>query len=188
MDFDKAVFAANLKKARDAANVTQSKLSELCGIPQSALSTYESAKSDKVPRLDDAIQMAKELGVSLDWLCGLSESSQTITPIQWLLYTDKLLNDPPGFEIVPIPAPGPPDPKPTFWRSLISMGNDKMNGADQIQFTGTQMREFFKAYNAVREVRATLGDELYSSVVIPIFEKYRHLFTPGAEVDNNGQQ
>lgn len=188
MDFDKTVFAANLKKARGAANVTQSKLSELCGIPQSALSTYESAKSDKVPRLDDAIQMAKELGVSLDWLCGLSESSQTVTPIQWLLYTDKLLNAPPINDIYFDPVPGGRrSSPPSGWRTIM-LEKDKMSGAYQIRFKGPQMGEFFDMYNAVRDVRATLGDELYSSVVIPIFEKYRHLFTPGAEVDNDGQQ
>lgn len=45
---------------------------------QSKISTYESEKNDSTPGLDAAAALAMALGVSLDWLAGISDDEKQI--------------------------------------------------------------------------------------------------------------
>lgn len=70
------IFARRLKEAREAKGIKQRELAERIGVSYQTISAYE--KSDttgkiKNPTLENAVSIAKELGVSLDWLYGLEE-------------------------------------------------------------------------------------------------------------------
>lgn len=64
-------FAARFKEAREKKNITIKALQPLVGASPSALNGYATGKTQ--PPLDVAMKIAKELDVSLDWLCGLKE-------------------------------------------------------------------------------------------------------------------
>lgn len=68
------LFAKRLREARESKGWRQSALSEASGISAATISAYESydANKGKRPSLNNAISLAKALGVSLDWMCGLS--------------------------------------------------------------------------------------------------------------------
>lgn len=65
-------FVARAKTARDKKGITIKELAERCDVSASAMNRYLSMAG--VPPLDVAATMAQELGVSLDWLCGLSNT------------------------------------------------------------------------------------------------------------------
>lgn len=67
------IFAKRLKEARINANLKQNQLAEKAGITTATISAYESSDGSKGknPSLDKAVDLAKTLKVSLDWLCGL---------------------------------------------------------------------------------------------------------------------
>lgn len=67
---DKELCVARMKAARDKKNMTIKELAEQCGVSVSAMNRYLSMAS--TPTMDVAATMAQVLGVSLDWLCGLS--------------------------------------------------------------------------------------------------------------------
>lgn len=64
-------FANRFKEVREKKNVTIKALQPLVGASPSAMSGYATGKN--LPPLDVAAKIAKELDVSLDWLCGLSD-------------------------------------------------------------------------------------------------------------------
>ena len=65
-----AVFSERLKKARTDKKLKQSELAELVGVSVATVSSYERSEFPKTPSLETAYQIARCLGVSLDWLCG----------------------------------------------------------------------------------------------------------------------
>lgn len=67
------IFAARFKEAREKKNITIKALQPLVGASPSAMSGYATGKT--LPPLDVAVKIAKELDVSLDWLCGNDEAS-----------------------------------------------------------------------------------------------------------------
>ncbi len=86
--FDANVFAERLKKARSDKSLSQAELAEKVGVSTTTISSYEKSKGSKVPALDKAQTIAEVLGVSLDWLCGLtapdSEEQNTIEVLNGL--------------------------------------------------------------------------------------------------------
>lgn len=66
------VFAERMREARTKAGFSQAELSRRTKISAATLSTYESNKEPKNPPIDKATSIARELNVSLDWLCGLT--------------------------------------------------------------------------------------------------------------------
>lgn len=64
----KKVFCERLKQAREKKNISLKTLRENIGVSQSAMSHY--ANGTTLPTLDIAMKIAKELDVSVDWLCG----------------------------------------------------------------------------------------------------------------------
>ena len=72
------VFGIRLREARNDKNLKQQELADMVGIALSTLSAYENTKlpqndKGKAPSIYTAYKMCEALGVSLDWLCGLSE-------------------------------------------------------------------------------------------------------------------
>ena len=73
-DRQKEVFAQRLSELRKEKNETQAEFSQRTGIRQQTISGYENGKMS--PTLDAVIQIAKASDVSLDWLCGLSDTKR----------------------------------------------------------------------------------------------------------------
>ena len=73
------IFAQRLKFARQKAGLTQSDLSSMTNLSPTIISAYENPKSEqgKNPTLNNVFILSRELGVSIDWLCGLSDDSST---------------------------------------------------------------------------------------------------------------
>lgn len=70
---DQDVFSLRLREARERKELTQKQLAELAKVTAASISAYEKINSAKSPSIDIAIQLAKALGVSLDWLVGISD-------------------------------------------------------------------------------------------------------------------
>ena len=73
-------FSLRLREARERKKLTQKQLAELAGITAASVSAYEKLDSAKSPSIEIAIQLAKALGVSLDWLAGISDDPQAVLP------------------------------------------------------------------------------------------------------------
>lgn len=66
-------FPTTLKTLLDNKDMTQADLSRSSGIPTSLISNY--AKGSKTPTLTNSILLAKALGVTLDELAGIADTS-----------------------------------------------------------------------------------------------------------------
>lgn len=66
-------FVSRFKEAREKKNITIKALQPLVGASPSAMNGYATGKT--LPPLDVASKIATELGVSLDWLCGIKDDS-----------------------------------------------------------------------------------------------------------------
>ena len=64
-------FGERLKQAMEKKGIKAYILADLCDIPRSLVYDYETGK--RIPLLDNAASMSECLGVSLDYLAGLSE-------------------------------------------------------------------------------------------------------------------
>ncbi len=66
-----ATLPRRLAQARRARGLSQAGLAQAAGVPHSmTISAWE--RGVNLPRVDDLATMAGVLGVSLDWLCGLT--------------------------------------------------------------------------------------------------------------------
>ncbi len=69
------MFAKRLKEIREKRGLKQVELAKILEVSPQTVSAYEKAeiatKAGKNPTLESAIDIAKRVGVSLDWLCGL---------------------------------------------------------------------------------------------------------------------
>ena len=76
------LFAKRIKMCRENAGIKQFELAKMADITPATLSAYELFTSDSIdskgkkPSLHNAIELAKALNISLDWLCGLSDEVQ----------------------------------------------------------------------------------------------------------------
>ena len=77
MDFKKS-FGMRLRHARMASHLTQKQLAERIGVNHAAIAQYE-AGSNTLP-VERAAQLAHVLGVSLDYLCGLTADPHPYPP------------------------------------------------------------------------------------------------------------
>lgn len=66
-------FSKRLKNLRTSVKLTQAEFAKEIGTTQATLSSYEN--SDKLPPVDILISIAQKYHVSLDWLCGLTDSN-----------------------------------------------------------------------------------------------------------------
>lgn len=82
------IFKERFEKVRNERKVTQKEIADALGLTSQAISSYLSGRTK--PSLDIAAKIAEFLGVSLDWLCGISEE-KTITSGIPVTYTDLIL-------------------------------------------------------------------------------------------------
>lgn len=76
-ELNMTLFSKRLKEARTDRNMTQKELSEKSGVSTVMISAYErsNVNSGKNPALNNIYAIATVLGVSIDWLCGLTENT-----------------------------------------------------------------------------------------------------------------
>lgn len=79
-ELNMTLFSKRLKEARTDKNMTQKELSEKSGVSTVMISAYErsNTNSGKNPALNNIYAIATALGVSIDWLCGLTENTTVI--------------------------------------------------------------------------------------------------------------
>ena len=77
-ELNMTIFSKRLKEARADKNMTQKDLSEKSGVSTVMISAYErnNTSSGKNPALNNIYAIATALGVSIDWLCGLTEKNE----------------------------------------------------------------------------------------------------------------
>ena len=73
-----SAFGQRVKLLRQENNLSQRDFAERIGVTASALSSYE--KAQKNPSVNVAVNIAREFGVTLDWLCGLVPLSNRFKP------------------------------------------------------------------------------------------------------------
>lgn len=81
----KEIFAQRLSELRKEKNETQAEFSQRTGIRQQTISGYENGKIS--PTLDAAIEIAKACDVSVDWLCGLTDTRRN----KFIEYADVIM-------------------------------------------------------------------------------------------------
>jgi len=70
------IFAQRLRQAREAKGLKQNELAKLASVTPATISSYEKSDTEgngKKTTLENALAIAKNLNVSLDWLSGLSD-------------------------------------------------------------------------------------------------------------------
>lgn len=67
-----SLISIRLKELRNNLGLTQKEFAELINVSTVSISSYETGT--KTPSLDMMINISQKCGVSIDWLCGLSEN------------------------------------------------------------------------------------------------------------------
>lgn len=162
---DTTKFSARLKRARNKAKMTQDELAQKAGMTQSKVSTYESEKNQSVPGLDAAAALAVALGVSLDWLAGISDDEKTDAEISGQDFLRKLigllLHDGASWEdkaLNEIVGDG----------VYIRFGGSSLNGLDYDISSLFNLKKALKDSNVSEDV----ANKAMSSVISDIVEKY----------------
>lgn len=74
------IFAQRMKQSRENKGLKQNELAKIVGVTPTTISAYEKSDDEgngKKPTLENAQAIAKALGVSLDWLSGMSNNTDT---------------------------------------------------------------------------------------------------------------
>lgn len=74
-----SIFAERLKEIRTKRNLKQNELAQRVGVTPQTISAYEkggAVSNGKNPTLENAVEIAKALNVSLDWLCGIETTKE----------------------------------------------------------------------------------------------------------------
>lgn len=69
------IFSLRLLEAMKKKSLTQKELAEIAGITQAAVSRY--LREENLPRATELSQLATALDVSMDWLWGREEDSES---------------------------------------------------------------------------------------------------------------
>lgn len=72
--------AERLKELRQMQKIEQRELASVISVSRTAMSKYE--KGDVIPSADKLIAIAQKYDVSMDWLCGLSDSTKSTQKIK----------------------------------------------------------------------------------------------------------
>ena len=158
----KKVFGNNLGRLRTEKNLTQEKLAEKAGVSTAVLSSYENR--NKLASTLYAKQLATALDVSLDELCGESDTSRYIkkledSPVHAILTVFRLFR----FHVQLTDND----------EILLSMPHDKE------EYSSTEIKKFIREYMLVQELKDKnaddLGDEMISKLLEHLTVKYNHV-------------
>jgi len=171
-------FAKRLSATLHDRRLMQKELAELVGIQPATISAYLKCAKDgygKNPSIAVAIDIAKALNVSLDWLCGLSDednslrkkdSDEMLLPeylSDWvaLLETGHISIQEVVHEVFDERG------KPLPYGNLVLQCNDTLHM--------NYLLLFFKDYKKLTELKATavLSEELYESSLRGLIDKFK---------------
>lgn len=171
MDGDFSKFAQRLKAARLKRGISQKHLAERVGIRSATLSAYENVEAEKrvTPSLENAVALARELEVSLDYLCGIDAAGikkSATDEMREYLYTLTRTR-----ELLPTSS--------TIYAN--TEGEDKWGGVTEwmsVNFQkGTAVHSFLKGWADVWKLYrdGALDEEIYAAVVGSLCDKYAAL-------------
>lgn len=69
-------FGTRLRQCREERGLTPKELADRAGIPYMTVYRLEH-EAHRTPRMDIAVKLARVLGVSLDWLCGVYDENKS---------------------------------------------------------------------------------------------------------------
>lgn len=167
---NKTEFGERIKSAREELKMTQAQFAQLLKTSQTTVAKYE--HGEQVPRADVLAAISKATGKSADWLLFGSDainSSDDITPKQWVRYFLQLLKHPQGAEGYVDTPDG--DMQNTIIDSIALQNNVgckdssleawKVFGNDAaiVSFCGKEMAAFFQKLAAIETVKDMLPPE-----------------------------
>lgn len=160
--YDKELFANRLKEARNSKNMTQTELSELTGVSLMMISSYENTKtkSGKNPAFNNVYLLANALGVSIDWLCGISDNREpnkggNISTKDFLYAVTELVDNSEKVNV----------------KGCTLHGNLCQSIEFIINSFDSYLSDFIKDYQAVKVLRNTIP-ETYTMLLNTVIEKY----------------
>lgn len=163
------IFAKRMKEARENCNLRQNALASKVGVTAQTISAYEKAGTDgkgKNPTLENAVAIANELGVSLDWLCGRdipteeAESKKTLGDIaRSLVFLEKSVAG------VYLDTSTRIEEKVTYSDNTGYPYNEDVQVTyPSIVFTNEKLVRFIKEWRKIKSLHDTsvIDDELYN--------------------------
>ena len=170
-----AVFAQRLRMTRTQKKMTQKDLAEKIGMKAATVSAYESVDESKriTPSLENALAIARELGVSLDYLCGLDVSEQQTVQEKAKVFLQNLTL---VFEVFP-GGVKIQECTHVYW-PIDDEPSEKRDGYGII-FSEKAMKDFLTEWQAIWKLREkeTLDVETYNSIVKVLCDKYAQQIT-----------
>jgi transcriptional regulator with XRE-family HTH domain len=85
------IFSSRLKSARETAGWTQDQLSGRAGLPLSSIAQFETAA--RKPSFDSFRRIAAALGISADYLLGLTDEPAYIPPAEFVRNLERISGD-----------------------------------------------------------------------------------------------
>jgi len=159
-------FAQRLRQIRTQRGITQKELAQRIGMKAVTVSSYENEEVGKgaTPSLDNAVAIARELNVSLDYPSGI-ESARVST---WEGKTEFFLK-----ALTMIHEVFPSGVRISEYENAATTLELK-EGCSYIVFEQPDIREFFKEWEAVWALREnnTLDEVTYKMFVRCLTEKY----------------
>lgn len=164
------IFARRMKKAREDKGMKQNELAKAVGVTPTTISAYEKSDDEgngKKPTLENAKSIAEALGVSIDWLCGMTESKSSS-------YTDFTATD--------------------YFKSLITVlmetsSNYNETLQDGIALTNPDIIAFSKKISDLIKVyrAGSIPDDLFDVCVDKIINDYNNYTVLGDCVLENSE-
>lgn len=161
-------FSSRLRAEREKSQLTQAQLAQRIGVSTQTISAYEKGgEKGKLPTLDNAAAIAHELGVSLDYLSGLSDSpSAQAVGFKDLSDVFNYLNVLPTYFECSIGKKTVPLPEVEF----ADLGNGQMDEirnelVAEITIKDSGLAHFFEKRNQVYQLvkNGTLQAEIYQT-------------------------
>ena len=159
-----------MKKAREDKGMKQNELAKAVGVTPTTISAYEKSDDEgngKKPTLENAKSIAEALGVSIDWLCGMTESKSSS-------YTDFTATD--------------------YFKSLITVlmetsSNYNETLQDGIALTNPDIIAFSKKISDLIKVyrAGSIPDDLFDVCVDKIINDYNNYTVLGDCVLENSE-
>ncbi len=181
------IFAKRLKERRTELKMKQSELAKSAQTSAQTISSYEQADGTKRknPTLANAIEIAKKLNVSLDWLCGLADSNSKSDDFafEWLRYLVNLLSNPPMvISHSSVEAPWHfPDRKAITWY-VHKPADETDESSVRIVLNDEVMEKFFDGIQAVNKLQdSKIEPQLYNTLIDAVVKQYKEYFVPEAD-------
>lgn len=167
--------SSRIKELRTSLKLTQNQFAETLNISTVSISSYETGA--KTPSLDMIISIAKKYNVSLDWLCGLSDNSPSISVISTYADIISVLtaiadNSSLGIEIG--------YDQPNWYRGPFE--NAPEYGA--IRFNDSKITAFLHEWQDMLRLlnNGTIKESLYKLWLKDQFDKYNEPITPNNHI------